>query len=68
MVTIETIENIPSEADWIRMVQTATPAGAIKLWQLAEECLVATNNQDQQGWGQRVGISKRVLRERGIPF
>ena len=68
MVTIETIKNVPSEEDWTQMMRTASPAEAIRLWQLSIECLDATQSQDQQGWGQRIGIAERVLRERGIPY
>lgn len=49
------------------MMQTASPAEAIKLWQLSIECLHATNSQDQEGWGRRIGIAERVLDQRGIP-
>jgi len=48
------------------MMETASPAEAIKLWQLSIECLDATNSQDQEGWGRRIGIAERVLNERGI--
>ncbi len=50
------------------MMQTASLAEGIKLWQLSIECLDATNSQDQEGWGRRIGIAERVLRERGIPL
>jgi len=66
MVTIETIKNVPSVEDWTHMMETASPAEAIKLWQLSIECLDATNSQDQEGWGRRIGIAERVLNERGI--
>lgn len=48
------------------MMQAASPAEAIKLWQLSIECLAATNNQDQEGWGTRIGIAERILDQRGI--
>jgi hypothetical protein len=67
MVTLETVKNVPSVEDWTRMMQTASLAEAIKLWQLSIECLAATNSQDQDGWGRRIGIAERVLDERGIP-
>jgi hypothetical protein len=67
MVTIETVKNVPSVEDWTRLMQTASPDEAIKLWQLSIECLDATNSQDQNGWGQRIGIAERILKERGIP-
>lgn len=66
MVTLDTIKNVPSEEDWTRMMQTASPADAIKLWQLSLECLHATNSQDQNGWGKRIGIAERILDERKI--
>ncbi|MGH9587705.1 MAG: hypothetical protein ACRD3F_12185 [Acidobacteriaceae bacterium] len=66
MVTTETIKNIPSEEDWKHMMQTASPIEAIKLWQLSIECLDATNSQDQDGWGRRIGIAERILDERKI--
>ena len=50
------------------MMRTASPAEAIRLWQLSIECLDATKSQDQQGWGQRIGIAETVLKERGIPY
>jgi hypothetical protein len=40
---------------------------AIKLWQLTIQCLDATNSQDQEGWGRRIGIAERILEQRGIP-
>lgn len=67
MVTIETVKNIPSVEQWTHMLESASPVEAIQLWQLAIECLIATNSQDQQGWGTHIGIAERVLRERGIP-
>lgn len=67
MVTMEQVKNVPSVEDWTHMMQTASPAEAIKLWQLSIECLDATNSQDQQGWGTRIGIAERILGERGIP-
>jgi hypothetical protein len=67
MVTIETVKNVPSEEDWTSMMQTASPMEAIRLWQLSLECLDATNSQDQDGWGRRIGIAERILEERGIP-
>ena len=67
MVTMEQVKNVPSVEDWTHMMQTASPAEAIKLWQLSIECLDATNSQDQEGWGRRIGIAERVLNERGIP-
>lgn len=48
------------------MVQTASPAEAIKLWQLSRECLEATKSQDQEGWGRRIGIAEKILDQRGI--
>jgi len=67
MVTIETINNVPSVDRWTQMMETSSPKEALRLWQLAIECLDATNSQDQEGWGRHVGIAERVLRERGIP-
>jgi hypothetical protein len=67
MVNLEQVKNVPSVEDWKRMMQAASPAEAIKLWQLSIECLHATNSQDQEGWGRRIGIAERVLNERGIP-
>lgn len=66
MVAIETVKNVPSVEDWTRMMETASRAEAIKLWQLSIECLDATNSQDQEGWGRRIGIAELVLNERGI--
>jgi hypothetical protein len=48
------------------MMESSSPAEAIRLWQFAVECLHATNGQDQDGWGRHIGIAERVLRERGI--
>jgi hypothetical protein len=48
------------------LMQTASPAEAIKLWQLSIECLDATKSQDQEGWGRRIGIAESVLEQRGI--
>jgi hypothetical protein len=67
MVTIETVKNVPSVEDWTHMMQTTSPAEAIKLWQLSIECLDATKSQDQEGWGRRIGIAERILEQRGIP-
>ena len=66
MVTTEQVKNVPSVEDWTHMMQTASPTEAIKLWQLSIECLAATNNQDQDGWGTRIGLAERILSERGI--
>jgi len=66
MVTIETVKNVPSIEDWAHMMQTASPADAVKLWQLSIECLDATKSQDQDGWGRRIGMAERILDERGI--
>ena len=66
MVTIETVRNIPSVEQWTQVLESSSPVEAIRLWQLAIECLDATNSQDQQGWGTRIGIAERILRERGI--
>jgi hypothetical protein len=68
VVTLETVRDVPSVEDWTRMVQTATPAEAVKLWQLSIECLEVTKGQDQGGWGTRIGIAERVLGERGISW
>lgn len=67
MVTTEQVKNVPSVEDWTNMMQTASPAEAIMLWQLSIECLNATNSQDQDGWGRRIGIAERILDEREIP-
>jgi hypothetical protein len=67
MVTIEQVKNVPSVEDWTHMMQTASPMEAIKLCQLSIECLDATNSQDQEGWGRRIGIAERILEQRGIP-
>jgi hypothetical protein len=66
MVTIETVKNVPTVEDWTHMMQSVSPEEAIKLWQLAIECLDATKSQDQDGWGRRIGIAKTILDERGI--
>jgi hypothetical protein len=66
MVTIETVKNIPPTEEWTLMMESSSPAEAIRLWQFAIECLHATNAQDQDGWGRHIGIAERVLRERGI--
>ena len=67
MVTMETVKNIPSVERWTHMMESSSPEEALRLWQLAIECLDATNSKDQQGWGGHIGIAERVLRERGIP-
>jgi hypothetical protein len=67
MVTIEQVKNVPSVEDWTHMMQTASPAEAIKLWRLSIECLDATKSQDQEGWGRRIGIAEKILEQRGIP-
>jgi hypothetical protein len=66
MVTMETVKNVPSVERWTHMMESSSPEEALRLWQLAIECLDATNSQDQQGWGGHIGIAERVLRERGI--
>ena len=67
MVTIDTIKNVPSVERWTHIMETSSPEEALRLRQLAIECLDATNSQDQEGWGRHIGIAERVLRERGIP-
>jgi hypothetical protein len=67
IVTMETVRNVPSAERWTHMMESSSPKEALRLWQLAIECLDATNSQDQQGWGGHIGIAERVLRERGIP-
>jgi hypothetical protein len=64
---METVKNVPSVERWTHMMETASPEEALRLWQLAIECLDATNSRDQQGWGGHIGIAERVFRERGIP-
>jgi len=34
---------------------------------LGKNGLNATNSQDQDGWGRRIGIAERILDEREIP-
>ncbi len=48
------------------MMDDASAEEAIKLWQLSIACLAATNCQDQDGWGRRIGIAERILDKRGI--
>jgi hypothetical protein len=67
MVTIELLNNVPSAEEWERRMLNASQDEAIKLWQLSIECL-HTKNQDQEGWGRRIGIAQRVLSTRGIPW
>ncbi len=67
MVPLEQVENVPSEKHWEHMMQNAPPEEAKKLWQLAQECLYTTKNQDQDGWGRLIGIAQRILEDRGIP-
>lgn len=67
MVTMETVKQVPSVERWTHMMNSSSPEEALRLWQLAIECLDATHSQDQQGWGGHIGIAERVLRERGIP-
>ena len=67
MVTIEVIQNAPSQDHWTDMMRSYAPKDALRLWQLAIECLDATDCKDQDGWGRRIGIAERILEERGIP-
>jgi hypothetical protein len=67
MVTIETVKNVPSVERWTHMMESSSPEEALRLWQLAIECLDATQGLDQQGWGRHIGIAENVLKERGIP-
>jgi len=39
MVTMETVRNVPSVERWTHMMESASPEEAIRLWQLAIECL-----------------------------
>ena len=48
-------------------MESSSPEEALRLWQLAIECLDATKSQDQDGWGRHIGIAERVLREHSIP-
>jgi hypothetical protein len=66
MVAIETVEAVPSVEEWTKMMDDASAEEAIKLWQLSIACLAATNCQDQDGWGRRIGIAERILDKRGI--
>ena len=67
MVTEAVVKNIPSVEKWTEMMGTSSPEWAHELWQLAQQCLAFTRPQDPYGWGERIGISQRILRERGIP-
>lgn len=56
----------PPESEWRERLRKAASEEALRLRQFALACLRATNAQDQDGWGRRVGVAEEVLRTRGI--
>lgn len=67
MVPIWQLEHPPTEDDWKKMMETASPEEAVRLRNLAGECLAATKAMDQR-LGILIGIAERTMRARGIPL
>jgi hypothetical protein len=59
-------DEIPTTDKWTEMMQKSSSGEALKLRQHAIMCL--HQNVQEQRWGELIGISERVLGERGIGF
>jgi hypothetical protein len=62
--------DVPTEEQWTRDVESASPEDLLNLWTQANGCFAVVNEGEddalKRDWSVRLGIADEALRKRGI--